>query len=101
MATDLAALKQDLNRLQEDDLAQVRVLVDDALRVGPEDDLADQEIVAVFNQWKLNRAIFVRVVIQGQPAPGTFNTQVQTSLSPADGFVPARSWLFDWFNKRK
>lgn len=101
MAVDLALLKQDLNRIQENDLAAVRVLVDDALLVNPEEDLADQEIVTVFNQWKLNRDIFVKVSITGQPTPGVFNTQVQTSPTPATGFVPAKTWLFAWFNKRK
>lgn len=101
MAVDLVQLKADLNKIQEADLEQVRVLVDDALLVGPEEDLADQEIVAVFNQWKLNRTVRVRVVINGQPNPGVFNTQVLTSLTPTVGYVPASSWLFDWFNKRK
>lgn len=101
MAVDLTQLKADLNKIQEVDLATVRVMVDDALLVHPDEALADQEILAVFAAFKANRDCFVRVSIQGQPTPGVFNTTTVSALTQVDAtYTQVRRWLFNWFAAR-
>lgn len=100
MAVDLAQLNADLAKIQDADLESVRNIVSDSLIIKPESDLADQAILQVLGAFRTNRNVFVSVVITGR-LTSNFTLQVQTSLTPATGFILVRRWLFDWFNKRR
>lgn len=100
MAVDLVKLKSDMNRLPDADLDSLRIRVDAALIVSPEDELADQVIGQVLQSFRANRDNFVMVTITARNGQN-FDLDVATSLVPATGFIKVRRWLFDWFNKRK
>lgn len=103
--TELIELKADLDKADDDCLAAVRRLVSDCLTPGPESHLITRPIVVqILQAWAQNKDIFVRVIITARDNtinPPTFTLTVQTSAVPSAGFIPAKRWLFQWFNAVK
>lgn len=100
MAADLTTIKTDLDRVDDACLDEVRRLVDACLHVSPEDDLADQGVLAVLTDYLADNDGLVRMVIVSRQGNQIITT-VQTSNQPTPGFIPSILWLFIWANKRK
>lgn len=99
-AIDITQLKNDLDKLSDNDLQDLRNRVDASLIVSPEDDLADLAVLRVMQAFRANRDAFVQVSLANRTGPD-FTINVTTSLTLTTSFILIRRWLFIYFNKRK
>lgn len=100
MATDVAVLKADIDKLDDESLDALRRDVDNTLLVAPEEALANQGVQAVLIEYLAKNDVFVKMSITARSG-GIVTTIVEKSNIPAAGFILASVWLFIWINKRK
>lgn len=96
MAADLLTIKDDLDRVDDTCLDEVRRVLDNCLHISPEDDRANQAVQQVLTEYLSKKDIFVRVSTSSKD-----NVLVATSNTASPGFIPTILWLFIWANKRK
>lgn len=105
MAVDIAQLKLDLDKVDDNCLDDVRRLLDSCLILNPESPLIRRPIIVqILQAWADNKDVFVQVLVTARnntTTPPTFTIVVNTSATPAVGFVPAKRFLFAWFNAIK